>query len=459
MNPAGKSWKKCAKTLNSAGLICTILLMNRTPIPSLEEGYPTDSAAPKMFYGWWVLILGCLINGIGGGIIYHSFTVFFLPVKRDLAVTSAAISLLYGAARLEGGIDGPIYGYLIDRFGARRMILLGASLAGAGFILLSTVSTFLGFFLIYILTISIGMNSGFYHPVSAAVTRWFIRKRGIAFSFITASASFGGMIMAPLLSYIILTHGWRLGALLAGSLILSIAIPAGIFMRSSPEGMGLHPDGQSPKRMEGQNNAFASLDVHFTVREALRTFPFWMLTIGISLRILVTIALNTHFVPILVWKGMTESASAYLVSLSALCSIPMALILGWLGDRWDKAKLSWFCLIPTIAAMIGMIFLQGNMILYFFPIAFAITYGTVPLNWALIGDLFGRRSYATLRGIMGIGYGTATFFSPIYAGWVFDRTQSYSIALWTFSAVLAVSALLFAMLRPPTAPAGKSVIP
>ena len=72
-----------------------------------------------MFYGWWVIILGTLINAVGMGILYQSFTVFFLPLKRDLGVSSAAISLLYGAARLEGGIEGPIVGHLIDRFGPR----------------------------------------------------------------------------------------------------------------------------------------------------------------------------------------------------------------------------------------------------------------------------------------------------------------------------------------------------
>jgi len=426
--------------------------MRETSLPSSENTPEPGSTNRKIFYGWWILVLGALINGVGGGIIYHSFTVFFLPVKRDLAVTSAAISLLYGAARLEGGMDGPIYGYLIDRFGPRRMILLGASLAGIGFLLLSTAHSFFGFFLIYLLTISVGMNAGFYHPVSAAINKWFIRRRGLAFSVITASGSFSGMIMAPFLSYIILTHGWRRGALMAGCFILAIAIPAGLRIKNSPEVMGLHPDGRQSEVEFPKSHPFPQLpmDVHFSVREALRTVHFWMLMIGISLRILVTIALNTHFVPLLVWKGMDEATSAYLVGFSALCSIPTALILGWLGDRWDKAKLCSLCLIPTIVAMIGMIFFQGKGILYFFPVAYSVTYGVVSLNWALIGDFFGRRSYATLRGIMGIGYGTATFFSPLYAGWIFDRTQSYTLALWTFSVVMVIAAVIFALLRRPT---------
>jgi MFS family permease len=76
--------------------------------------------------------------------------------------------------------------------------------------------------------------------------------------------------------------------------------------------------------------------------------------------------------------------------------------------------------------------------------------GTMPLNWAIIGDFFGRRSYATLRGIMGIFYGVATFGSPIYAGWIFDLTGSYTITLLTFAVVLALAAIFFALLRPPT---------
>ena len=81
-----------------------------------------------------------------------------------------------------------------------------------------------------------------------------------------------------------------------------------------------------------------------------------------------------------------------------------------------------------------------------FPIGLAITMGTVPLNWALIGDFFGRRSYATLRGIMGVGYGIGTFMSPIYAGWIFDRTGSYEYVLLTFIIVHVLATSIFAVL-------------
>ena len=416
------------------------------------------SAGSRVFYGWWILLLCSVITGIGTGIMYHSFTVFFLPLKRDLAVSSAAISLLYGSARLEGGIDGTLYGYLIDRFGSRKMIIIGTSLTGAGLILLSTVHSFFSFFLIYVFVVMVGSNAGFYHPVSAAVNKWFIRHRGLGFSMITASGSICGMIMAPLLSYIILTHGWRNGAICAGLMILAIAIPAALPIKRSPEDLGLHPDGQpiqerTPEFLHPASPPAA--EMNFTVRQALRTLPFWLLMAGISLRLSVTVALNIHFVPLLVWRGMGEAASAYMVSLYALIAIPMTLAVGWMGDRWNKARLCCLGIIPTLAAMLGLIFFRDTGALYFFPIAFAITMASTPLNWALIGDFFGRTSYATLRGIMGVGYGVATFLSPIFAGLIFDRTESYDLVLWTFSAVIGIAAVLFALLRRPFPPPNK----
>jgi MFS family permease len=408
-----------------------------------------------IFYGWWILLMGALINGVGTGIIYHSFSVFFLPLKRDLGVSSAAISLLYGAARLEGGLEGPVVGYLIDRFGFRKMVISGSILAGLGLILLSQVHDYLTFLLIYVFIIALGSNAGFFHPVSTAVSKWFIRHRGLGFSVLTAAGSIGGMIMAPLLSFIILNYGWRRGAVVAGLLILAIAVPAALPLKASPEAEGLLPDG----RKTPEDRAEASSPVapplgegNFTVREAMRTMQFWLLAACISLRLLVTVALNTHFVPLLVWRGMGEETSAYLVSLYAFITIPLAVGLGWTGDRWNKARLCGLSLIPLILVMLGMTWLQENTLLYLFPVAFAMSMATAPLNWALIGDFFGRGSYATLRGIMGVGYGLATFVSPIYAGWIFDRTESYNLVLITFSIVTAVTAFFFLILSPPAPP-------
>src|SRR5512137_103822 len=103
------------------------------------------SSIKSAFYGWRIVALGSIIIAFGNGIFYYGFTTFFLHLKRDLEVSRAAISLIYGAARLEGGAEGPVVGYFIDRFGARRVIIIGTLLAGVGLILLATVHSFWAF--------------------------------------------------------------------------------------------------------------------------------------------------------------------------------------------------------------------------------------------------------------------------------------------------------------------------
>lgn len=404
------------------------------------------SFGKRIFYGWWIVLLGALIICVGAGILIHGLTVFFLPLKRDLGVSSAAISLLYGAARLEGGAEGPLVGYLVDRWGPRVMMLVGTALAGAGFILLSFVQTFWQFFFIYIFIISLGFSAGFFHPVYAAVNSWFIRHRGKGFALTGVAASVGGMFMAPLLSHLILSYGWRTAAVFAGLIILAVAVPAAIPIRRTPESMGLLPDGDSPRedRTAVYRRRLETVPQRdFTVAEALRIPDFWILLLAITMRVSITVALTIHFVPLFVWKGQTEAASAYLVSLFALSTVPITLVCGWFGDRWEKSLICGLGVLPTMAGMLLLLYGESGIFLYALPVGLAITMGTVPLNWALIGDFFGRRSYATLRGIMIIGTGLGTFLSPIYAGWVFDRTASYAPVLWTFFTVHLLAAVLF----------------
>jgi len=415
------------------------------------------STRGRIFYGWWIVAFGSLINAVGGGIFFHGFTVFFLPLKNDFKASSTAISLLYGAARLEGGFEGPIVGYLISKLGPRAVIITGVCMAGGGLLLLSLVHDFWTFFLIFVFIVYFGYNAGFFHPVTAAVNNWFIRHRGVGFSAVGATSCAGGMIMAPLLSWIIQDFGWRTGSITAGLLLLIICLPATIPIRRSPELMGLFPDGASSR--EGSPRGFDSgSDVgefDFSVKEALRTKAYWLLMGTISLRLFVTTAINAHFIPILVWRDLSETTGAYLVSLYAFSSIFTTVAIGWIGDRWNKPLVCSLGLMPMIMAMIGLVFGQATFILYFFAVAFAITMGTAPLNWALIGDFFGRRSYATLRGMMAVSYGTTGFLSPIYAGWIYDSTGSYTLVLITFSAILLATSCLFTILylaSPPKSP-------
>ena len=218
-------------------------------------------------------------------------------------------------------------------------------MAGLGLILLSTVDGFLSFFFVYIFIVSLGYNAGFFHPIYALVNSWFIHHRGFGFAVVGAASSIGGMIMAPFLSFLILDFGWRLGVVIGGMIILVVAIPAAIPIYRSPEAnRAPFRMARPPRDPEEGRRRLACQESHptdFSVREALRTWNYWLLFSAITLRILVTVPLTIHFIPILAWKGMSEATGAYLVSLFAFCSIVTTLTTGWLGDRWSKSFLCW----------------------------------------------------------------------------------------------------------------------
>ena len=410
---------------------------------------PIGRALRGVFPGWWVLAAGSVIQAVGNGIGWFGFTVFFLPLEREMGVGRAALSSVVSVRGLEGGIEGPIAGWAIDRFGPRWIIMIGAGMAGVGLILLSIVPNFLAFFLVYVLLVGVGYNAGFFHSISTAINNWFIRRRGTVLGILASAGGLGGVVMVPLLSYLVLNQGWRTAAWVAGTIILVVCLPLALLIHRSPESRGLHPDGEPPRGPQENAASPGLAPADFSVKEALRTASYWMLTATISLRVGVTQAVVIHMVPILVWKGLDETAAAYMVGLFALLHVPAPLFLGWLGDRWSKTMVS---AVGALAGLVGLVLLlttQGAFSGYVLAISLTIIMGTTSLNWALVGDFFGRKSYASLRGVMSMVYCIATFSAPLYAGWVFDRTKSYGEALVLFSVVLVVVTVLFALLRHP----------
>ncbi|MEE9202249.1 MAG: MFS transporter, partial [Dehalococcoidia bacterium] len=335
---------------------------------------------------------GYIIGTLGGGIYFYGFTVFFLPVSRDLGLSYALTSLVMSQARAEGAFLGPLAGWLINRFGSRTMLLIGTALAGVGYLLLATAQGFVSFLVIYLLVISLGFNLGFFSALMAAVNHWFVRRRGMAMSILMSSVGAGGAFIVPRLSAVVGGGGWRTGAVLSGVVLLAVGLPASLLVRHSPESMGLQPDGRpAPPPGEGDH----SPDPELSARQALRTRAFWLLTAAVTLRVGVFGALVLHLVPILVWRGLDPQMAANTVGVLALLSIATRIGLGWVGDRLGKVR------VISVAVLVGafsvVLLALGTQLWHYFlfAAAFAVADGASPLGWALIGDFFGRKSFAT----------------------------------------------------------------
>ena len=160
-------------------------------------------------------------------------------------------------------------------------------------------------------------------------------------------------------------------------------------------------------------------------------------------------AIVLHFVPLLVWKGSSQQAAANMVGLWSLLVIPFSLTTGLMGDLWNKRLLLSLGMLLGAAAYVMIVLVSGPAYLVLFVGLLAVFDNMGVLNWSLLGDYFGRRNFATLRGIVtGVGsVGNAA--SPVFAGWVWDKTGSYTLALIPYSVGFVLSALIFGLLLHP----------
>jgi sugar phosphate permease len=408
-----------------------------------------------------------LINAFGIGTFFYGFSTFFNPMIDEFGWSRTAMSGVFSLSRTEGGIAGPLNGWLVDHFGARKIMFIGVTITGIGFILLRVVSSPVSLYIIFGLILSMGFNMAFTHATSAAVAKWFVKKRGRALSILLTGNGVGGAIFVPVIAWLITQFGWRAATIIIGVATLAIPLPLSLIVRSTPEEMGLKPDGEdtSPKdaATEADHDTASALgdtsadEVNLTVREALKTRAFWIYAIAMMLRSCILSAIVVHQIPHLTDIGIEYEAAASVLALMIFMSIPGRFIFGWLSDRFSKRPLLFLtCVLQGIGIFI---FINASTLplLYLFVVVYGLGYGgAIPLTVALRADLFGRTNYATISGITMPLTMIGTVVAPLFAGYLYDTTQSYSLAFYIFIAMIVLSGFFFLMIPRTSQPSRKT---
>ena len=162
-----------------------------------------------MYYGWWIVIAAALQGMFANGVISNGFSRFFEPIRGDLSISYLQMSLVFSLQRAEGGMGGPIVGFLVDKYGARPMIIFGGFCAGIGLVLVSFAQNYWQLVALFVGIVSLGKTAGTGQTLMALVNRWFVKKKAIAMSTLMTSFAAGGAVVVPLLNYGITQFGWR----------------------------------------------------------------------------------------------------------------------------------------------------------------------------------------------------------------------------------------------------------
>ena len=420
-----------------------------------------------MYFGWWVNVVTAFITGLSFGFT-QGISVLFKPIAAELGLNRAVTSVATSISRLEGGIEAPIVGVLSDKFEAKWIILTGACFFATGLILMNfVVDSVWTYYIIWGVIVGTGHNIGFTIVVDRLLTNWFVRKRGLSYGVRFAIMGVMQVSVLPIVSWLTINQGWRYTCLI-WAIVMFATIPLVLYFvkKSRPEDYGLLPDGDGVRasleidagadKSRSIDNTVDSQEIVFTLKQAMKTSSFWMLAISRCAFTMIFGGFNLHCINFLTDRGIELTIAASMMSVMIFFTIPSRFLFGLITDRLPKERqkymISGAYLLMAIGITSFLLYPTTAMIFIFF-ILWGFGYGGItPAEITIRSRFFGRKAFGSILGITNLITAPFSFFGPIYAGWIFDVSESYTIAFVTFAAISAFTMVLMSAVREPKPP-------
>ncbi|MFH1089932.1 MAG: MFS transporter [Pseudomonadota bacterium] len=404
-----------------------------------------------------MVLAASLIHFWGAGTFFYSFTAFFNPIVDEFGWSYAATSFAASLRSIEGGIASPLVGIAADRYGARRLLIAGSILTGAGFILLSRIQTLWSYYAIFIV-LSIASSMLFPVPGWTAAANWFRRHRGTALGILSAAIGVSGVLIY-LVNWLIGVYGWRTTLWIIGIGMWVIGIPCSLVVRHRPEPYGLLPDGEkgAPQAAVGagekSGDAKSGPDEGYGLREALRTWSFWRLALIATLSSGAVHALMVHVMPYLISEHFSRNLASIVATLLVFSSTFGRLGMGWLTTRLNNRYLLALSLGMQAAGLV----VAGSTRTLWQAILFVLLFGpgyggVITLRLTLQAEYFGRKAFGSIQGMMMAVAIAGTMSFPFLAGLYYDLFGNYRLT-WLMMAGIILTVIPLALKTSP--PGGK----
>jgi len=401
----------------------------------------------KIFYGWWIVAAAFLNFFFVIGIIFYGFPVFYGSFVEALGFTRAQVTQGFFLGFLIVGLPfGLVAGAVIDKVGAKWVILTGAALVGASLLLMARMTKLWQYEALCVLEV---LGYVFAGPIGTQVlvSRWFRARRGRAMGIAYLGLGSGGVVAPLLIHYLIRAYGWAHALEIVAIALLAVLFPVGILVtRSTPEEMGLLPDGATASIAgDGAMTDTASSGV----AEAVRTRNFWLILIGSTLAIGAIGAVIQHFILFLKDQGYSSAVAARFSTGLLVASLAGRILVGYAVDIVSKknAMALFYFLIGAAVLLLGAAKLPAAV--WTFAAIFGFSMGADYMLVSLVtAECFGTRALGKLLALIIMGYSLGQWGFPWLVGKIFDARHSYDLA-WNGVAVAGmIGGLAIYAIRP-----------
>jgi MFS family permease len=413
----------------------------------MSDARPTSAAHPPT-RAWLLLAAAFATFSIGAGFM-HAYTVFLVTFIEVFGWSRAKVSVAYAVAQFVNGASSPLVGWLVDRLGARRLILMGGCVLTVGLLVSSQVDALWQVVVVYGVVMTVGANCLGLVVFVPLLSRHFVRNRGMAVSVVQSANGFARAFSAPLTTLMISGLGWR-GAYLGQGVFLAVVIlPLAALFRGEAR-----PARRTAARLSAEHDTPAT-DAGWTLRQAMRTPHFWLLSLVYMFTGLGSFLVALHQLAFAVDVGFDKLYAAEVLGLGAFLSLPGVIVTGTISDYIGRELSAVVTYGTSIFGVICALLITSpdqHLLLWLHSCFFGLTWGARgPAITAKTADLFPGPNLGTILGMISIGTGLGAAAGSWMAGFVFDTTGSYRVAFWLSIFFYVCGSVAFWSLRRPPA--------
>ena len=443
----------------------------------------TDKPA-RIFYGWWNVATGF----VGMGLSYAMFTIFAFgvfvkPLEEEFGWTRGELSFAITMTNFAVVIASPCLGFIIDKFGVRRVLIPSVIMMGLVVASMALLSANLWhFYALYFLIPFLGAGT-LPQSYSRVLIAWFERRRGIALGISLAGFGVGAMLVPVVAQLMIENYGWRMAYAGFAGAVFALALPMAVFiLKESPEEMGYAPDG-GPAGNTGDDDSATSVSPRLqhaeaapavvsgeagsvahdgdgenvtmpaapglSCSQAARTRSFWLILVSFMLVGIGITSIIAHLVPMLTDRGVSAAAAALCMSSLALGLIAGRVMAGFLMDYFFAPYVAACFLLGLLAGIIILATGTSGWLVFVAAVCVGMATGSEISEIAYIcSRYFGPRAFGLIYGFMFAAFQLGSMVGSPLMGLYHDRAGDYIGALWVVAAIVVVGTILIVLLGP-----------